>query len=244
MAYRVNFFIQLLQSFLELATSFAGLGVIFSYTNTLGGWLYRVKSWHSVGIFFMVGGIIRVGVQPAMDQLIESVREGTLDFTLTKPKISAGHSIQRVEIWKVIDIVLGIAVLTIALIRLGHPTHVCWSSSRSRPCSVRRMIVYSFWLILASLSFWFVRVENMLVIFRVLYEAGRWPVNMYPGWLRFGLTFLVPVAFATTVPAQASTGKVDPAWFLGTVAMAALFFVTARFVWRACGTRRYSGASS
>ena len=58
------------------------------------------------------------------------------------------------------------------------------------------VIVYSFWLILATLSFWFVRVENILVIFQSMYEAGRWPVSLYPGWLRFALTFLVPVAFA------------------------------------------------
>ena len=64
------------------------------------------------------------------------------------------------------------------------------------------LIIYSFWLILATLSFWFVRVENILVIFQSMYEAGRWPVRLYPGWLRYGLTFIVPVAFATTIPAE------------------------------------------
>ena len=38
-AYRVNFFIQLFQSLLELGTSLAGLAVIFTYTSSLGGWL-------------------------------------------------------------------------------------------------------------------------------------------------------------------------------------------------------------
>ena len=47
-------------------------------------------------------------------------------------------------------------------------------------------IIYSFWLILATLSFWFVRVENMLVIFQSMYQAGRWPVSIYPPWLRCG----------------------------------------------------------
>ena len=37
-AYRVNFFVQLFQSFLQLGTTLAGLGVIFSYTNNLAGW--------------------------------------------------------------------------------------------------------------------------------------------------------------------------------------------------------------
>ena len=38
LAYRVNFFIQLVQSLLELGTALAGLAVVFAYTNALGGW--------------------------------------------------------------------------------------------------------------------------------------------------------------------------------------------------------------
>jgi ABC-2 type transport system permease protein len=105
------------------------------------------------------------------------------------------------------------------------------------------VIVYSFWLILATLSFWFVRVENILVIFQSMYEAGRWPVSLYPAWLRFALTFLVPIAFATTVPAQALAGRLTWQILLGTVALAVALFVVSRFFWRV-GIQRYSGASA
>jgi ABC-2 type transport system permease protein len=64
-------------------------------------------------------------------------------------------------------------------------------------------------MILATSAFWLVRVENILMIFQSMYEAGRWPVSIYPGWLRFALTFLVPVALAVTVPAQALTGRLS-----------------------------------
>jgi len=43
-AYRVNFFLQLFQSLLELGTALAGLAVIFSFTTALGGW-GRTKCW-------------------------------------------------------------------------------------------------------------------------------------------------------------------------------------------------------
>jgi ABC-2 type transport system permease protein len=42
---------------------------------------------------------------------------------------------------------------------------------------------------------------------RKLYRAGKYPIAMYPGWLRIGLTFLVPLAFAVTVPAEAITSR-------------------------------------
>ena len=63
-------------------------------------------------MYFLVGGAIRLVIQPSMEQLIESVRDGTLDFTLAKPEdAQLLVSIQRVEIWKLVDVVLGLGVL-------------------------------------------------------------------------------------------------------------------------------------
>ena len=87
-------------------------------------------------------------------------------------------------------------------------------------------------MILATSAFWLVRVENILVIFQSMYEAGRWPVSIYPGWLRFALTFVVPVAFAVTVPAQALAGKAHAEDLAGAWALAAGLFILARLFWR------------
>ena len=101
-------------------------------------------------------------------------------------------------------------------------------------------IVYSFWLILATLSFWFVRVENILIIFQGVYEAGRWPVGMYPRWLQVALTALVPVAFAVTVPAEAVVGRLTGPMLALALGLAAGLLVGARLFWN-CGVKRYSG---
>jgi ABC-2 type transport system permease protein len=68
-------------------------------------------------------------------------------------------------------------------------------------------------------------------------------VSLYPRWLRFSLTFLVPVAFATTVPTQALSGRLTGRTLLGAGALAVLLLVVSRLFWRA-GVRRYSGASA
>ena len=243
LAYQVNFFVQLFQSLLSLAISLAGLAVIFSYTKTLGGWRPD-EVLALVGVYFLVGGMIGLVIQPAMEQLIESVRNGTLDFALTKPEdAQLIISIQRVEIWKLIDIVLGFAVLATALIRLGEKVGGWQAAVFILMLLAGAVIIYSFWLILATLSFWFVRVENILVVFQSMYEAGRWPISLYPGWLRYGLTFIVPVAFATTVPAEALTGRLNWETLLGAVVLAAVLFMVSRLFWRV-GLRRYSGASA
>ena len=86
-------------------------------------------------------------------------------------------------------------------------------------------------------------MQNILVIFQSMYEARRWPVGLYPRWLRFALRFLVPVAFATTVPAQALAGRLSASALGAEAALAVFLFGLARLFWKA-GLRRYSGASA
>jgi ABC-2 type transport system permease protein len=242
-AYRVNFFVQLFHSVLELGTALAGLGVIFSYTNALGGWRPD-EMLALVGVYFLIGGLISLVIQPGMSGLIDAVRNGTLDFTLTKPEdAQLLVSIQRVAFFSLIDLLMGLGVVIAALLRLGEKIGAGQAAAFVGVLLAGGVIVYSFWLFLASLSFWFVRVENLLEIFRSMYEAGRWPVSLYPGWLRFGLTFIVPVAFATTIPAEALSGRLTSLTLLEAFGLAAATFLLARIFWK-LGLKRYSGASA
>jgi ABC-2 type transport system permease protein len=243
LAYRANFLIHLFQTILELATSLLGIAVVFSFTDTLGGWKPD-EILALVGVYFLVGGLIGLLIYPAMDHLIESVRDGTLDYVLTKPEdAQLLASFQRIDIWKVIDIILGVIVVTVALVRLGAQVGTWQAVLFVLMLCSGGVMIYSFWLVLATLSFWFVRVENILVIFQSMYEAGRWPISLYPGWMRFALTFIVPVAFAVTVPAEAITGKLSLETVAIAVGSAAFLFVASRVIWK-IGLRQYAGASA
>lgn len=243
MAYRINFFVQIIQTGIRLATALAGLAVIFSYTETLGGWNPN-ELLALVGIYFLVGGIMSLVIQPSMHRLMESIRLGTLDFTLTKPEDSQLLvSAQHVEIWKVIDIAVGLIVLGTGLLRLGAAIGPAQAAAFGATLLCGTAIVYSMLLILSTFSFWLIKVDNILEIFHSMYEAGRWPVGIYPQWLRVTLTLLVPVAFAITVPAQALVGRLTGQTLLGTVALAATLLTVSRWFWH-YGVKHYSGASA
>jgi ABC-2 type transport system permease protein len=243
LAYRANFFVQLFQSLLELGTALAGLAVVFAHTSNLGGWRPE-EVVALLGVYFLVSGAIQMVIQPSMESLVEAVHEGTLDFTLTKPEdAQLLVSIQRVEIWNLTDVLLGFGVLAVALARMGARVGAAEAAAFAAALLAGGVIIYSFWLMLATLAFWFVRVENMLEIFQSVYEAGRWPVGLYPPWLRFMLTFLIPVAFATTIPARALSGRLTLKTLAGALLAAGVIFLAARAFWR-LGIRRYSSASS
>jgi ABC-2 type transport system permease protein len=242
-AYRVNFFFQLVQSLLNLGVALAGLNVVFGYTDSLGGWQQN-EILALVGVYMLIGGFVNLVVQPAMQDFIESVREGTLDFMLAKPEDSQVLvSLRRINIWGLIDVGLGLTVVVMALVRLGSRISGVQAVEFVLMLFFGGTIVYSFFVILATLSFWFVRVENFLTIFQSIYEAGRWPVSLYPGWLRYGMTFIVPVAFATTIPAEALTGRLSLGTLLLAVGVALLLLVGARVIWGA-GVKHYSGTSA
>ncbi|MGB3307358.1 MAG: ABC-2 family transporter protein, partial [Thermomicrobiales bacterium] len=74
-------------------------------------------------------------------------------------------------------------------------------------------------------------------------EAGRWPIGIYPAWLRVSLTFLVPVAFAVTVPAESLSGRVSTTTVLLAIGLAVGFALVSRWFWR-YGLKHYTGASA
>jgi ABC-2 type transport system permease protein len=127
--------------------------VIFSYTGTLGGWRPD-EVLALVGGYFLVGGWIVLVIQPSMEEFIESVREGTLDFTLTKPEdAQLLVSIRVMDIWRLIDIVMGMGVLAVALIRLGEHVGGAEAAAFGLMLLAGGSIICSFWLMLATASF-------------------------------------------------------------------------------------------
>ena len=81
MQYRINFFIQLLQSLIALATGLIGLALVFDHTDALGGWS-RPELLAVMGVHILMGGVIRSAIQPNMQRLMDEVRDGTLDFAV------------------------------------------------------------------------------------------------------------------------------------------------------------------
>lgn len=241
--YRANFLAQMVQSLVGLGLGLAGLGVVFSHTETLSGWR-PAELLALLGVYHIMGAALGLVVQPSMRRLIEDVHQGSLDFVLTEPEeAQLLVSIRQVEVWKLADLALGLAVLSVALLqpatRGGREDALAFGLALL--CG--GAIVYSFWLILATCSFWLVRVGNVLGIFQSLYEAGRWPVGIYPAWLRWVLTFLVPVAFAVTVPAEALSGRLSGTTLTAAVVLAGVLLLVSRRFW-IVGVRRYSGASA
>jgi ABC-2 type transport system permease protein len=234
--YRVNFFLQLFQSLVALGTALAVLALVFDHTRELAGWspdeLLAV-----VGVHFLVGGLSGTVIQPSMLRMIEDIRRGTPEDAQLLV------SVREVRVWQSVDLLVGAVVLGVAVSRLEAAVGVWDAVGFAVALVLGGVLLYCFWLVLAAGAFWFVRIEFIVELFEGVYQAGRWPVSVYPDWLRLGFTFLVPLAFAVTVPAEALTSRLDAPTLAAAAAFAAALFAATRWLWRTA-LRRYSGASA
>lgn len=241
--YRVNFFVQLLQSAIALVVGLAGLGLVFGHTTTLAGWT-QGELLAVMGVHILILGLIKAIIEPNMARLMEDVQQGTLDYALTKPTdAQLLVSVRELRVWNLVDVALGLVVLAVALAQLGRQVGLVQALAFGAALLLGALMIYSLWLMITSVAFWVVRVDNFLELLSGLYAAGRWPVGIYPGWLQGLLTYLVPVAFAVTVPAEALTGRLTGGSLGIAAAVATGMLILARLVWRT-GLRRYAGASA
>ena len=243
LAYRTHFVVQVFESLLDLIAALGGLALVYAHTATLGGWR-PAELLAVLGVFFLMSGTINLVMQPSMQRLMEDVWLGTLDFILTKPEdAQLLVSVQEVQLWKLVDVALGLALLGVAVLQLGARLGVGQAGAFIIALLAGGAIVYSFLLVLATCSFWTIRAPNILAIFQSMYEAGRWPISIYPTWLRATLTVVVPVGFAVTVPAGALVGHQGWQGIVGAVALAGALIAASRWFWTR-GLRHYVGASA
>jgi ABC-2 type transport system permease protein len=241
--YRVNFFIQVFDALLAMGTGLVALGLVFSHTSDLRGWT-STELLAVMGVHILMGGLIRTTIQPNMLRLLSDVQEGTLDYALTKPAdAQVLVSVREFRIWQAVDIVVGAVVVGVAVARLQVGIGVWQALAFAGALLLGGLMIYSFWLMITTGAFWVVRMESIVELFQGVYAAGRWPVGIYPDWLRTGLTVLVPIAFAVTVPAEALTARLTGQTLLAAAGLAAFFLFLSRWVWK-IGLRRYSGASA
>jgi ABC-2 type transport system permease protein len=239
--YRANFFASLLGTLFWLAMAVLTAAVFFRQTSTLGGWSF----WEVVallGVFNAVAGVVEAVLRPNIGRLAQHVRQGTLDLILSKPVDAQLHvSFRRLAFWRLTDVALGLGLSALAVLRLDVTPGPLELLAFGLAGAAAIAIVYAVWLGLMTLAFWFVAVENLSVLFDAVYETARFPVSAYPGALRFLLTYLLPVAWITTAPAAALTGRAGPGGALAAAAVATLLLGVSRLLWRTA-LARYTSA--
>tara|TARA_B100000214_G_scaffold368799_1_gene340878 strand:+ start:150 stop:938 length:789 start_codon:yes stop_codon:yes gene_type:complete len=241
--YQLNFLIELLAMLGTLLGSVFILSLFFSGGRQLGDW-----SWESAlviqGVYTFLDGLTNALLRPNLTEIVNYVREGTLDYVLLKPIDSQFWlSVKKFSFAGLPEIILGLFIVLWASIQTVDSLSIYSFFIFIISLIFGFVILYSVWFLIAASSIWFVKTWNATEVLRALLAAGRYPISAYPIILRFIFTLVLPVAFLTTFPAEAILGKLNlNVLFFGLI-LSCLFFIMSRLFWQ-FALKHYTSASS
>jgi ABC-2 type transport system permease protein len=241
--YRVDFLIQMSLAIFWVAWNVAPLVLIFEIRPTVGDWSLE-QAMLVMSAFLILRALLDGIISPNLTALVDHVRKGTFDFILLKPVDSQVMvSASKIAPAKLVDLSCGIAIAVWSIARLDPSPGFLSILSGAAMLASGALGIYALWMLIVCSTFWFVKIDNLTYLFSSIFDAARWPISVFRGWVRIVLTFVLPVAVMTSFPAMAVLEKLE--WHSAAVSwgMTLALLVISRLVWR-WSLRHYSSASS
>lgn len=239
--YRVEFVVQSVMALFWAAASLSPLLVLFSMRDGVAGWS-APEALVVVGFFLVLKGLLTGVIQPSLTTVVDHIRKGTLDFLLLKPAdAQLLLSTSKLELARMVDVVAGLGLIGWSLWKAG---------ARPSPLDVALAvgllgsalaILYAMWILVISLAFHVVKVDNLSFLIVSTFDAARWPSSVFRGLLSILFTFVIPLALMTTYPALALLGRITTMELVTSVSVAAGFLAVSRLAWTR-SIRAYTGA--
>jgi ABC-2 type transport system permease protein len=243
MQYRLDFLIDGFLSLWWTVWPIVPLLVVYSLRAEVGSWSLA-ESLIVIGWFTLLRGFLEGVINPSLIQMVEHIRNGTLDFVLVKPADAQFLvSTAKFSPWKIFDVGAGVSIVALAFFRLGRvpePAHMLLAAVLLL-CAM--LVLYSLWILVVCASFWVVRIDNLSHLFNSIFDAARWPISFFRGFWRILFTFIIPLGVMTSYPAMAILGTLHASMALYAASVAVALAVVSRLVWKeALG--KYTSASS
>lgn len=241
--YRYNTIIKLIANCLWVGMIFLTIEIIFNQTPNIAGW--DKSAVYLMAIFWIMANELWVCLFGAnLPLLPNAIVQGDLDIYLTKPlhplflvslRIILTRGFYRflmqtpVLVWVIahfhISLTLGNSTLAIFLMFLS-----VW-------------INYSISLLLNTLGFWFLKIDNINEAHAAVTILGRYPLSIWPKTVKILLLTIVPVAFSGFASGAAAVGNWP--WYatIYAVLVAIVFQIAALGLWNKA-LKNYSSASS
>jgi len=241
--FRVNILTTVVIGLVQVGIGLIPILLLFSYTGEVRGWS-QADVIVLLGLHGTMTGLLAMFVGRNMWEMTEYVTRGNLDLLLIRPVNTQFHVTTRwVRPDQAFNVVTGLIVTGFGIARTGTVPGAADRIQATIVFLAGFVLIACAWSALSYLAFWTHSVSTVIMFFQDVMQAGRYPVTFFPGAVRALFTAIVPLAFATTFPAQAITGGISW-WLVGaSVAFAIVAIALLRLLWNHA-IRRYSSASS
>jgi ABC-2 type transport system permease protein len=243
LAYRSEAVIEFLLDVMWLGWELLSLQIIFWNTQSLGGW-NKGELIVLMGVLLMVNTFMSALIWPNTEFFNSAMHDGSLDYMLLQPVDSLFLvTFSRISIWRIADLIVAVILIATGVKLAGEVVTPFNTLTFLLLMASGSIVLYSLWIVLIAFTFWFTKFDNNVTILQALTDTGRYPITVYPPWLRIIVTFIIPIGLATTIPVQALRGDLNLQQVLIFLAISVIALLVASQVWR-IGIKRYSSASS
>jgi ABC-2 type transport system permease protein len=243
MQYRYEFLGDGFLSLFWTATALVPLFVIYQQRQTVAGWSFG-EALLVTGWFTLLQGVIEGAISPSLTDVVERIRKGTLDFVLLKPADAQFLvSTSKFLPWRVTNLITALVIFTYGFSIENRVPSLGGVFAALLLLASSTLLLYSLWIVTVSAAFYVVKVDNLTYLFSSIFDAARWPADVFRGVLAFVFTFIIPLAVMTTFPARAMLGKLPLVTLVFAIGGSFAFAWVARRVWNGA-ISRYTSASS
>src|SRR2546421_6386532 len=240
--FRANFFAKVAQNCVWVFFFIMILLVIYRNTNSVAGWSKGDAMILAASCFLMNAMIGAFFL--SLQEIPQQVRQGTLDFVITKPvDTQFWISTRKFNFDQLGTLLAGVGMVIYGtLLSHLHPNALQWLAYVTLILA-SLIIFYAFYLILMTLGIWLVRVDNLWVLGESVMQIARYPIDIYGMGIQRFFTFVVPLAFVATVPSRQLVQGLNGTMVMLGVVWAIAAFLLARRFWK-FALRHYTSASS
>jgi ABC-2 type transport system permease protein len=244
MSFQANFLFWLFVELLWFALQLGFNSVIYLHTDSIGTW----TKWEVVlliGASHFIQQLFQAFFLVNCAHLSELVHNGKMDFMLLLPVNTRFLvSLRYVDLSGFVGAASGLAVMAYALRQLDlHPSAMQIVGFASL-CVAAILLHYSLMFLMATMSFWTVRAQGLVMAYYNLFSVARLPETAFRGAARVLFTFAIPMLLVVNVPVKVLLAKVSSASEIALMFTLCLgCFLISILAWRV-GLRRYSSASS
>ena len=244
MGFQVNFLLWLFVEFLWFALQLGFNSVIYLHTDTIGDW----TKWQVVmliGASHFIQQLFQTFFLVNCAQLSDLVHVGRMDFMLVLPANTRFIvSLRHVDLGGLFSAASGLAVVFYAAHKLQLAPSALQMAGFGVLCAAAVLVHYSLMFLMATISFWTVRAQGLVMAYYNLFSIARIPDAAFRGAARVIFTLAIPMLLVASVPVKVLMEKLNSSSeIVLMLAMSAASFLLSTVVWRVA-LRRYSSASS
>lgn len=243
MEYRTDFFFWMIISTLWTAFNFFFLEILISITGNIAGWT-RMELYLIMGVFTIHDSFTWSFFYHNMQKYSQMIFDGGLNNVLMKPidsqfMIMTSHNnytnIPRFFIglfiffWAIFEMQLNPSFFEI----IGFLFLFC----------VSLCLVYFIWFIIATLAFYFDKLENINEIIPSAREIYKFPRFAYQGIFSVIFKLILPLGLVSSIPSELILGKFSLNWTIYFVFITLLIaFISRKFF--NFSIKNYSGVAN